>query len=196
MNTDNETTKLTDIALLDAVNDILGAVGEGAIDSLVDLQDIDAINALRVLKRANRTFQGKGWSFNTFEGYRLNPDKVTKRIKWLDDILYLKDENGGHLVARNGYLYDMDKQTYQFSDSLSATVVLMVDFESLPIAAQNLITAKAACEFSERYLGDDSLSKVLEARAQEAWMTFNIFEHTVDPVNILENTYVSGVKKR
>lgn len=187
---------ITDPVVLDAVNSILSAINEDGVNSLVDLEDTDAINALNMLKSTNRAFQSRGWSFNTFEDYKLNTDAITGRIKWPDNILSITSDDY-ELIKRNGDVYDVENATFKFpSSGIRVTVVLLMDFSSIPVPAQEYVIAKASARFSTRYLGDDSLSSILSKREQEAWTYFNEHEHIVSPVNMLENTYISGVKQR
>ena len=187
--------QLTDPVLLDAVNSILSSINEDGVNSLVDLEDTDAINALNMLKEVNRTFQSRGWSFNTFENFTLNVDVMNHKIQWPDNVLSIISEDY-NVVKQNGYVYDIDNQTYVFPADIQATVVLFMDFSSIPVSAQEYVIAKASSKFSNRYLGDDSLSKMLLQREQEAWSYFNEYEHLAEPANMLENTYISGVKER
>lgn len=188
---------ITDPVVLDAVNSILSAINEEGVNSLVDLEDTDAINALNMLKSTNRAFQSRGWSFNTFEDYKLNTDAITGRIKWPDNILSMTSDDSYQLIKRDGYVYDIDNATFKFpSSGIRVNVVLLMDFSSIPVPAQEYVIAKASARFSTRYLGDDSLSIILSRREQEAWTYFNEQEHIVSPVNMLENTYISGVKQR
>ena len=105
--------QLTDPVLLDAVNSILSSINEDGVNSLVDLEDTDAINALNMLKEVNRTFQSRGWSFNTFENFTLNVDAMNHKIQWPDNVLSVISEDC-KVVKQNGYVYDMDNQTYVF----------------------------------------------------------------------------------
>lgn len=187
---------IADPVVLDAVNSILSAINEDGVNSLVDLEDTDAINALNMLKSTNRAFQSRGWSFNTFEEYQLNVDAITGRIKWPDNILSITSDDY-ELIKRNGDVYDVENATFKFpSSGIRVNVVMLMDFSSIPVSAQEYVIAKASARFSNRYLGDDSLSSILSQREQEAWTYFNEQEHIVSPVNMLENTYISGVKQR
>ena len=187
---------ITDPVVLDAVNSILSAINEDGVNSLVDLEDTDAINALNMLNSTNRSFQSRGWSFNTFEDYPLNPDALSDKIKWPDNILSIvPSDNYKGLIKRNGYVYDTSTASYP-SSTIRVTVVMLMDFSNIPVTAQDYVIAKASSRFSNRYLGDDSLSTMLNRREQEAWLYFNEQEHITSPVNMLENTYISGVKQR
>ena len=55
--------EITALNELDAVNEIIGTLGESPINSLENMSNIDAINALRILRTISRQEQARGWSF-------------------------------------------------------------------------------------------------------------------------------------
>ena len=188
--------ELTPMTELEAVNEILASIGESPLNTLENLTDIDGINAYRILKNINRQFQSRGWSFNRNESYVLNPDSDTNKILWLDTLLFIKDSNGTKYVKKGKYLYDLTNQTDTFKAPVTVEVILLTEFEDMPDAARSYIVAKASTEFSMKYLGDDGLLQGLRAREQEAWSYFNEYELDNNNYNMLENTYISGVKER
>lgn len=188
--------QLTPLTELEAVNSILAAINESPVNTLEDLQDGDAINALKILRMVNRQFQSRGWSFNTFDNYALTPDVYTNKITWLDTLLYIKGTDGNKYIKRGNFLFDLTNNTYFFDRTIYASVILHTNFEDMPDQARGYILAKASTEFAMRYLGDDSLVQGLHQREQEAWMYFNDYEMTNNDYNMLENTYISGIKQR
>lgn len=188
--------QLTPLNELEAVNEILASINEAPINSLENLQDLDAVNALNTLRRVNRQFQARGWSFNTFENYVFNPDVYTKKIKWLDTLLHIKSTDGNKYIKRGEFFYNMTSQTFHFNAPIQANVVLLTDFADMPDAAKSYITAKACTDFSVRFLGDDSLGKTLLQREQEAWAYFHEYEMDTNECNMLDNTYIADVKAR
>ena len=188
--------QLTPLTELEAVNLLLASINESPINTLEAIQDIDAVNALNTLRMVNRQFQSRGWSFNTFESYVFNPDVYSKKIKWLDTILHIKSSDGNKYVKRGQYFYNMTGQSFTFTRPIQAEVILLSDFEDMPEAARNYITAKAAAEFALKFLGDDSLVNGLQAREQEAWAYFHEYEMNSNDYNMLENTYISDLKAR
>ena len=54
-------------AELDAVNDILSAIGESPVSTLEGDVNADVVNARRILTKINRMEQSKGWTFNIDE---------------------------------------------------------------------------------------------------------------------------------
>ena len=65
--------EITALNELDAVNEIIGTLGESPINSLENMSNIDAINALRILRTISRQEQARGWSFNIIPSLTLTP---------------------------------------------------------------------------------------------------------------------------
>lgn len=187
--------ELTPYTELDAINSMLAAINEAPLNSLSNLEDIDAIAARRILQQVNRQFQSRGWSFNSFEDYVYNPDALTHKITWVNNILYIKC-NDYKITKRGDYMYNLDDQTFIFNAPITADVILYFNLEDLPETARNYVIAKATTIFESQYLGDSELTPILTQREQEAWMYFNDYEHTVVTNNMLANTYIAGVKER
>lgn len=187
--------QLTPLTELEAVNEILASINESPINTLENIQDLDTVNALNTLRRINRQFQARGWSFNTFEAYTFNPDIYTHKIKWLDTILHIKSTDSKY-IKRGSYFYDLTNQTFTFTNPIEADVILLTDFEDMPEAAKNYIVAKASTDFALKFLGDDSLVKILLEREKEAWTFFHEYELDTNDYNMLDNTYISELKAR
>ena len=138
---------------LEAINQMLDAIGEDAVSSLeaTDIEDVEA--ALRTFDRVNRQVQAKGWHRNTDTEYVLSRD-VNNRILIPSDTLRI-DSSGPHahidIVPRklSGflYVYNRDKNTFIFESDLIVDIVRLLDFESLTPELQMYITAKAASAF-------------------------------------------------
>ena len=177
---------------LEAVNEVLAAIGDSAVNSLDDLTDIDAINARKVLASENRKFQSRGWSFNQNEAYVLNPDIITKKIMWPDNLLYI--ETDGIKYVKNGYyVYDLTNQSFVFESAIVVEAILMVPFEDMPVQARDYIVAKAALVFETRYLGDTELTKMLYQAEREMWSYFQEYEMENNDYNILDNSNVTSI---
>ena len=139
---------------LDAVNEIIGAIGEAPVNTLENIMNVDVISALRILRNNNRSFQSRGWSFNSITEYPLNPDVYSKKIKW------------------------------------SINAIILVPFEDMPEPARNYIVAKASAEVQARYLGDESLTQILNNKVQETWQYLHEDELYKNEYNILDHTHV------
>lgn len=186
---------LTPVTVLDAVNEITGAIGESPVNTIENPTNVDVINALRILNLVNRQVQTKGWSFNYIENHVLNPDHFTKKIRWSDDILYI-NSSGAKYRKRGEYLYDITNKTDTFIKPIEVECILMVDFEDTPEPMRQYITAKAAREFQIRYLGDTELTQELARYEQEAWIDLQVYELDLNRYNMLNNTGISSLLRR
>ena len=167
---------LTSNKALDAINDMLAAVGEAPVNTLEDSQNVDVENAIRVLDKVNRQVQSKGWSFNHVNETKLNRDITTRHIKWQDDILYIVGTDGTKYVQRGDYVYDFDNQTDLFDSDIEVELIRLVDFDYMPNAARDYIVAKAARIFQSQTLADDSIGQNLMQAEQEAWAALQEYE--------------------
>ncbi len=181
---------------LDAVNNIIGTLGESPINSLETLQNVDAINALRILREVSRQEQARGWSFNIIEEHILTPDTYTKRIPWSDNYLFLKGLNGEKLVRNGDSVKDLVNNQVTFNNPITAQAILLLPFEHLPEAMRSFIVTKAAHKFQARYFGDDALTQITQADVQEAWQYLMEFEVDNNNYNLLEHTYVQELLSR
>ena len=185
---------LTSDKALEAINDMLAAVGEAPVNTLEDSQNVDVENAIRVLNKVNRQVQSKGWSFNHIEDAYLNVDITTKKIKWQDDLLYIVGTDGTKYVQRGEYVYDFDNQTDIFNSDIEVELIRLVDFDYMPSVARDYIVAKAARIFQSQTLDDDSIGQNLLTQEQEAWAALQEYEmelgdysmFSVQPVQSLE----------
>lgn len=188
--------QITALTELDAVNSIIGTIGEAPINSLDELTDIDAINALRILRNISRQEQSRGWTFNKTPHFTLNPDTDSKKIPWSSNYLYLKDNHGLKLVRSGNYVKDLFKDTLIFEHPLDVEIVLYIDFESLPEQMRNYILAKACFVFQSSYFGDDNLTKITQQEIAEAWQQLQEFEIDNNSYSMLEHTDVYKLRMR
>ena len=62
---------LTPLTKLDAVNEICGAMGEAPVDTLENSENVDTINAVRMLEAETRAIQVMGWTLSVSYGTTL-----------------------------------------------------------------------------------------------------------------------------
>lgn len=188
--------QITALTELDAVNSIIGTIGEAPINTLEQLTDVDAINALRILRSISRQEQSRGWTFNKTPHFTLNPAVDSKKIPWNESYLYLKDNHGKKLVRQGEYVKDLFEDTLIFEHPLDVEIVLYLDFEYLPEQMRNYILAKACFVFQSSYFGDDSLTKITQQEISEAWQHLMEFEIDNNNESMLDNTYVQQLMLR
>ena len=187
---------LTPVSELDAVNEIISAIGEAPVNTLDEVNNVDVINAIRILRGVNRRIQSKAWSFNTIDSYTLNPDVFTKRIAWSDNFLFIKGTDGTKYTKRGEYVLNFDTQSEIFDAAITVEAVLLVPFEDMPEAARNYITAKASKQFQTRYLGDAALTEELARDEMAAWQELQEYELDLNNYNVLQFTGVQQLLQR
>ena len=180
---------------LDAVNTIISSVGSPPINSLTELTNVDAIDALRMLSKVSRDIQAQGWAWNLQENVTLTPD-TSKKIVYTKDILRVIAS--GRYINRGGYFFDLDNNTDRFNSSIVLTeLVREYPFEDLPEPVRNYITAVTARNFQNVKLTSPEMDQVLAQREQEALIKFNKLEIEMGQYNLYDNNEtVSGNQSR
>lgn len=163
---------------LDAINDMLAAIGEPAVLQL-DEGNADVSNAQRILYRVNRQVQAKGWNFNINEAAVLTPDVQDNRIRFLPS--YLRVMTAGttsYYSNMGGYLYDLSTQSTTFTNPITVELVEMKPFSEMPVVFRDYIVTKASREFNAKFFG--SPESELYLREQEAELYQQVMEYEMD----------------
>jgi hypothetical protein len=182
--------------VLEAVNSIISTVGSPPINSLENLTNVDAIDALRLLMKTSREIQSLGWAWNIQENVTLTPDSTSKKIVYTKDILSVIASS--RYINSGGFFYDLDLRTDIFNSPITITELIReFPFEDLPESAQEYITAKAARTFQNIKLTSPEMDQVLMARETEAYIKLNKFEIDMGQYNLYDNNEtVSGNQAR
>ena len=127
---------------LDAVNEILSAVGSSPVNSLEDELNVDVLNSVRILDSVSKEIQSRGWDFNIEDSVALLPDDDTNLVPCPNN--YLRFVSSGYkLIRRSGYFFDILSQTNEFPEGLTLdTLVRGLDFEELPEVFRKFITCR------------------------------------------------------
>jgi len=186
---------------LNALNTILSVVGEPPINSLTEdaSKNADAVIALNILDEISREVQSGGWHFNTENDVPLNPDAsgtilITTNIARVD--CRYPESAKYDLVLRGTTLYDRKNRTSVFTGTIKATVVYLLDFESLPEPARRLITIRAARVFQDRLVGSPQQNAFTLRDEQMAWISLREFEMDTRDSSIFDNYDVFRVIDR
>lgn len=174
---------------LDVVNDMLGALGEVSLNSLVNAPPL-ATSGLNMLRKINSREQAKGWWFNT-ETIRLNPT-ADKRIIVPDDVLKIDPiEPQLNYAQRGKFLYKLNaavgSSPYHFDHYVDVQVVRLLPFEDLPASAQDFISISAQKDFVTDMDGDRLKIDELKQDRREAWLTLNAEHIRAVDANLLRN---------
>ena len=182
---------------LDAVNEILSAVGSSPVNSLEEELNVDVLNAVRILDSVSKEIQSRGWDFNIEDSVALLPDDDTNLVPCPN--IYLRFVSSGYkLIRRSGYFFDILSQTNEFPEGLTLdTLVRGLDFEELPEVFRKFVTCRAARIFQMRYLTSDDLNKHLRTEESSAYADIIDYDLTTGNYNILnDDQYISQYIQR
>lgn len=93
--------------------------------------------------------------------------------------------SGEDYVIRGGYLYSMKNRSSVFTDTVTATVVYLLDFLELPEAAKRYCVIRAARTFADRMVGSKDIRAFSERDEMEAKAKLADYEFGVDKINML-----------
>jgi len=166
--------ELTPTTELEAVNELLGTIGETPISDLDTIGNIDATVARDTLRAICREVQSKGWWFNEFDSYTFVLD-VDGHAIVPAAILSIRPVIGGErVIARAGKVYSLNTNLDTFETAPVAEVIFMFDFIDLPETARRYITVRACRIFQTKQLGSDQLYVFTEKHEEEAFTVFNM----------------------
>ena len=178
-------------AELDAVNDILGAIGESPVSTLEGDVSVDVVNARRILQKVNKTEQAKGWTFNIDEDAKLYPDAYSKLIPFMPNYIRLVSTGGTPYVNRGGFVYDRIEKTDRFDSEVSCQMVLLMGFDEMPEIFKQYIVAKAAKQFNIQFFGSPEIDTVLGNEIQDLTTAINEYETDYGGFNVFNDSSIS-----
>jgi hypothetical protein len=148
---------------LEAVNSMLGHIGESPLNSIADTAalPVSAYTALTVLDEISREVQTMGWHFNTTNEYTLTP-LADKTISLPENTLHVDATDASKDVVQRGLtLYDRENHTDEFSDNVDVTITLLLDWDDLHELARRYITLRASRVFQARMIGSRELEALI-----------------------------------
>lgn len=149
---------------LDILNAMLASIGSSGITSTVGRHP-GLIRSLPILERANRTVQVRGHWFNTDKGLKLLPSEKKEFI--LPQATLKADTSNQHepYLRRGRRMYDPKTHSFEIDvPAMFVDVVLQLDYDDLPIAAQDYIRAMSVYELT---LTSDADQISIRARAEQ-----------------------------
>jgi hypothetical protein len=191
-------TTLTPTTTLEAINQMLFAIGESPVNKTEDTGLVDATVALRTLANVSREVQKDGWHWNTEKNFTLVPNtdgflQLPPNVLKVDTVG--ADEDLG-LVQRGSRLYDPINHTYVFTRSVTVDMVVLLDFEECTEAARNFITLKAARRFQQNTVGSTELSGFQQQDEMRALADLQNSEAENNDYRMLNNPDIARVLYR
>jgi len=172
---------------LSAVNAILGAIGQSPVTA-IDKTNPEIGFVYNILRDSNVDLQAEGWHFNTEKHVTYTPDSTTGKIAIGTDILKMDITDGWvdrthDVVKRNGFLYDKQSHSDDFSDhtTILLDIVKLISFADLPEVFKRYIIHKASVRAATQLIGNAQLAQLLAQ--QEALSRAAIMEYECNQGN-------------
>lgn len=183
-------TTLPSLTLLDAVNDMLLAIGQYGVNT-VEISDVmDVSIAKSELVKVTRAFQNDSFAFNTDLNKTMSPDtdgliaipSGVVRVHATDrnrTVSIRKHPDGGF------HLWDADNLSWEFSEPVECRIVWAYIFEALPPVAQQFAMISAARKFQQRVIGNPQTDQLLAQDEARARLTLQREERVNRNTNVL-----------
>jgi hypothetical protein len=157
---------------LEAVNEMLNAIGEGQVSSL-DTGNADVQQCVRLLRDHSRKVQSRGWWFNTDHEYEITPNGdghlvLPANVLRVDPVM--EDRHEKPWVQRGLKLYDPKDHTFIFTESVKVDMVTGLAWDELPQTARAYITACAGLEFVDTDMSNEVRHSFTQQRKNEAFL--------------------------
>mgnify|MGYP003114725309 FL=1 len=161
---------------LQAVNAILGAIGQAPVQNLNTTANPEVQLALDLLRQTSVDVQDQGWVFNREDHLRTIPNTngqiVIPANALQVDVSFGQIWRMTNVVIRNGLLYDKIRHTDNFSDWLPDGILLdytwLWDFDDLPGVFQRYITLKASERAATQMVSNADLARLLQQQSEMA----------------------------
>ncbi|ASD51045.1 tail tubular protein A' [Pasteurella phage PHB01] len=183
---------------LEAVNQMLSAIGESAVSTLDGEANADVANAKRLLNEANREIQSKGWTFNTYEQETLLPDVFSGLIPYSSDYLLLMTSGTRTpYVNRGGYVYDSVSKTDVFPSGIVVDIIKLQPLDEMPEPFRRLIVKTASRRLNQRFFGAPEVDAALQEEIAKATIDCNIYEVDYGSYNGIQgDNFINGLLAR
>lgn len=177
---------------LDILNAMLSAIGTSQISSRVGRHP-GLIRAQPILDRTNRSVQAVGHWFNTDWGLTLSPDASGEIV--LPQSTLKADTTNKRLpyVRRGRRLYDPKENTYEIGEPVDMDVVILLDYEDLPVTAVDLIRTIAIWEIVQDEDMDGLALQSRRASMQRAERAFGIEKMSQSDRSLRDNPEYSRI---
>ena len=154
---------------LDAVNIMLGVIGELPVNSVDESGVSESSIASNVLHDTSRVVQSLRLECNTDTAYTLVRTVDSKVIVPTNALGLDPCERGKRFVQRAGFLWDKDNHTFILEEDVKVDIVWFLPFNDLPQVVKTYITVTAARQFQMDVLGSKETDEKLREAHMLAW---------------------------
>lgn len=191
---------LTKTSKLQAINTMLGVIGEAPINTLEPTtsdagvvstnETADVSVAKRILEEVSRETQSAGWHFNREVDVSLSPtadDEILIPNNAASIDVEPKNSSTVEYVQRGEKLYNKTDHTFTITSTLKCTIIYMLDWEDLPQTARHYIMIKSARRLQDRSLGSDKHNSFNQLDEVQALIALKASEADGGDFSIFDN---------
>lgn len=153
---------------LEAVNILLSVIGEAPVDKLADTtknEITDASLARRTLNEVSRDVQSEGWGWNTNHNVDINVDAGNEFVISDDTLVcvfYPDAYPDMRYVQRGNRIWDRFENKFDFGSTdfnklCINEMVMQLDWDLIPHAAQQYAVIRAARIHSDRFVNSNAV---------------------------------------
>lgn len=187
---------------LQAINLILRAGGLRPVAAVDTDGASDAAEAERLLDEVDLEVQATGWHFNTRYDVELSPNDDGDIVPETSIITIdsYGDDECWDVALVGGKLYDLEDNTFTFTEDIDVWYILRYEFECIPYPVRDYIAREAAYRFAENRPGLVSRAQLQMLFDQKtiAYSRAQSFNARTRNNNMLDSTpfkLVKGTKK-
>lgn len=176
---------------IEAVNQMLRAIGESPVSSLAGDVGVDVVSAKDTLAEISKAVQTEGWLFNTEYEYPLTRDvndEISVPLNAASVNVTANRFGPTDPVLRGTKVYDRANHTYQFTGDLKATIIFLLPFEQLPESARYYVAYRACRKFQDNSVGSAELHRYNMQDEITARATFLEDQSEDEDLNLLRDT--------
>ena len=186
---------------LDAVNIMLGVIGETPVNSLGSgsSRSANVVLAESVLEETSKEIQSEGWHFNTEHKYLLSrgtDEKIPLPLNTLKVDTPIGEYTSVDIVQRGSSLYDRKNHSETFTEDLKVSITFLLDFIQLPEQFRNYIAIRSARKFAGRFLASTEIHSLIVRDEIEAKARAVDSDNEAADITIFDNYSVYRVLDR
>ncbi|AIA83153.1 tail protein [Podophage Lau218] len=174
--------------LNDAINICLTAIGERPLTGNTSITgNFEAELASDIIEEAKVEVLSSGYQFNTDNNWELIPDN-NNYIGIPPTALFVDPTGGENWIIQNEagarQLYNKDDQTLLFTEKALVDIRWNIDFDDMPVVAQQLTVNIAKKKLYERIIGVDSILNIFAQEIQQSKVNL-----LADEINVGDYSY-------
>lgn len=183
---------------LDAVNEVLSAVGEKSVATIEGQTSLMARNALQELRSTSRQIQAEGWDCNRAPNLTLSVNAETGEIPVPANLIRFDVPDDPDVVQRGSKLYNRAKHTAIFDTAVRGDALVLLEWDELPEELRRYITAHAAKKLYDQFVGAaegarNLYQEAIAARARALDMDYELAGHNMNDDPTMPYLYGSGI---